>query len=261
MMTLYPDLTIGIITYNRLEQLLTVIEAYEQLLIYPRESLHWVISDDGSPNGYKQSVLGRFPHLNIGWWEVPRRGMGANWNRMIFESHQLSEFVLCCQDDWLLTESLDLRLGVRFLQGFSHYGMIRYHKLTGHSGVQLVVQEWDTRLAGLQYHHSENEYVPAMLPYCEILPAFEGDVFSPYSGGVHLRHKRFTEFYGHYLEGYGFSDTEADYMRRVNMWLRGNLNLAQRIITFPHYIESRFRDIAPSTYRNTNTEKETLQDG
>src|SRR3989304_857540 len=168
----YPPLTIGIITYKRLEPLCQVIAAYDAYLNYPRESLNWIVSDDGSGTKYRDHVLNTFPHLKIKWFSGDRLGMGGNWNRMIHEAEELGDLTLCVQDDWRLTEPLDLTIAVKFLEYNSHYGMIRYPKLTGHNGLPVVMQEWDTRQAGLDYHHGENEYVLHMLPFCEVLYPF-----------------------------------------------------------------------------------------
>lgn len=257
---IYPPLAVGIITYNRLPQLIDVINAYLSFLHYPSDKLLWILSDDGSPDGYLQEIDTRFPHLFTETLVHQRRGMGHNWNRMIEACARHADFTLCCQDDWLLTEPIDLRLAVHFLRANGQYGMLRYHKLTGHVGLPSVIREWDTRENGITYRHGENEYVPEMLPYLDLLPPFNGsNTFSPYSGGVHMRTRAFTRCYGEYGEGVGFSNSEADYMERVNKGLRENPDVVSRVAMFPHYIESRFKDISPFSYRLTDVEKETLQ--
>lgn len=254
----YPRVAIGIITYNRLDPLMATIRALRDNIVYP--NLTWVLSDDGSPEGYIEEVTSEFHFDTV--LQHARKGMGYNWNRMIEACASAAQFTLCCQDDWLLTEPLDLRLGIEFMQNNPTYGMLRYHKLTGHNGLVAVVKEWDTRESGITYHHSDNEYVPHMLPFLELLPTFgDSDTFSPYSGGVHLRTRHFTNFYGAYPEQKDFSHTEQVYMTRVNHALRHNLNIAPRVAMFPHYIESRWRDISVATYRGTNVEKETIFNG
>lgn len=253
----YPTIAIGIITYNRLPELMRVLESIHRHVIYPPDKLVWVLSDDGSPGNYLSTVTDvyRFDKVIV----HNRGGMPVNWNGMVKACEQLADYQLCLQDDWLFTVPVDLRIAVQFLESNPHYGMLRYHKLTGHIGLPLVMQEWDARpFFPDGKFGNDNEYAPYMLPYAEVLPPFSNsNVYSPYSGGVHLRHKRFTQMYGYYAERVGFSNAEMDYMSRVNERIRADLNTAQRVAMFTAFIEARFKDIGKS-YRDTDVEKETV---
>lgn len=256
-MTDYPPIAIGIITYNRFSELMRVLESLHQHLVYPRDKLIWILCDDGSPGNYINRVTDfyHFDHVIVN----QRGGMPVNWNSMVKACEERAEIGLMCQDDWRFTCPLDLRVAVRFLEHNPEYGMLRYHKLTGHVGLPLVVKEWNAGVVYPNFHYGQYEYAPQMLPFVEILPPFDNsNTYSPYSGGVHLRHKRFTQMYGYYQEGAGFSNAEGDYMARVNGRLRLDLNTAQRIAMFPSYFDSRFEDIGVS-YRGTEVEKETVK--
>ena len=251
-----PNVNITIITYRRPVLLQRVIQSIIDNVAYPLENIHFIISfDELEPE--------RLPHIPADisheFLFQPRLGMGGNWNAAIARAEEMGDYTLCCQDDWLFTSTIKLRLGIEFLHNNPQYGMVRYHKLTGHCGLLAVMQEWDTSNV-LLYDAGENEYVPYMLPFMELLPAFgDTNTYSPYSGGVHLRHKRFTDFFGQYPVGKDFSRTELEYQYRVNKTLRENLNIAPRIAIFPRFIVSRFRDLAQgSSYRLTEIERETL---
>lgn len=253
----YPNVGITIITYNRPKEFRQVWQSIQNHVIYPKDKLFYVIGDDGSHEDYLPTGD------NITIIRNKRLGMGGNWNSVIHHAEMKAEFNLLLQDDWLFTAPVDLQLGVKFLEHNPDYGMLRYHKLTGHVGLPAVVKEWDTRQAFHGYFHSNNEYVPEMLPFMELLPPFDNsDTYSPYSGGVHLRHYRFTQYYGEYPEGAGFSDSEMEYMKRVNHALRFNLQagVRHRVAQFPAYFESRFKDLCiGKSYRNTAIEKETIK--
>lgn len=262
----YPNISIGIITYNRPHEFDRVVQSYLENILYERDKITWVFHDDGSQKDYLSKYTRLIPKLII--LRSHRIGMGASWNKMIRECEQHNEWTLATQDDWLLTEPLDLRLGVSFLNFNRKFGMLRYHKTTGHNGLIHLINEWDTRQAFPNYCFSDNEYVPEMLPYFHLLPPVKNpfypqadnnlDTWSPYSGGVHLRHKSFTACYGEYDERKGFSDTEYQFWCKVNNGLRDNPDIVPQIAIFPHYCTSRFRDIGQS-YRNTSVEQETLK--
>lgn len=269
----YPNLAIGIITYNRPREFESVFNSIINHVKYPSDKITFVLSDDGSAEDYVTRWTNTVPAVDhLGFKFVilrnNRLGMAGNWNAMIRECEKHADYTVCWQDDWLLTHPLDLRLGVAFLQHNPAYGMVRYHKTTGHNGLYHVIHEWDTR-GKIDFRLSDNEYIPEMMPYFDLLPSvvnpffpIEGhnnlNTWSPYSGGVHLRHKRFTACYGEYLERKGFSDTEFEFWCRVNDGLRLAANTASRVAIFPEFIVSRFKDIGVS-YRNTDVEKETLK--
>lgn len=253
----YPLVAIGIITYNRFTELLRVIDSLQTHIVYPKERLIWILCDDGSPNNYVNRVLDLYDFDMV--VQNKRGGMPVNWNSMVKACEERAAYTLALQDDWKFTCPLDLRVAVRFLENNQEYGMIRYHKLTGHVGLPMVVKEWDASHAIPGFQYGQYEYAPRMLPFVELMAPFDNtDIYSPYSGGVHLRHKRFTDMYGYYREGAGFSNAEAEYMARVNGRLRLDLNTAQRVAMFPSYFDSRFEDIGTS-YRGTATEAETVK--
>lgn len=254
----YPTIAVGIITYNRFPQLLKVLDSIHKHLIYPKDKIKWVLADDGSPGDYVDKVCDLYHFDTV--IRNERGGMPVNWNSMIAACEELADYQLNCQDDWLWTCPVDARLAVRLLETRPEYGMVRYHKLTGHIGLPMVVKEQDMAKHFPGVSFGQNEYVPSMLPFVELMAPFDGsNTYSPYSGGVHLRHKHFTAQYGPYPEKTGFSSAEMAYFHRVNTRLRADLNSAQRVAMFPAFFESRFQDISPFTYRGTDTEKETIE--
>lgn len=248
----WPPLAVGIITYNRPQSFTTSL-AYLQMYLHYPNIVRWVFSDDGSDSDYLPSGE------NIVHLRHPRRGMGYNWNAMIAACEEVAPYTFCMQDDWCLMRDVDLRHGVALME-YAHnspaYRMVRYHKLTGHIGLPMQIKEWDVSGILPEYNDGPNEYHPHMMNFLDLM-APATDIFSPYSGGAHLRHRDFTQWYGQYPEGQPFSETEMDFMRRVNNALRVNPEAAPRIAMLPEFIKSAFRDIDVS-YRGTAVEKETL---
>jgi hypothetical protein len=184
--------------------------------------------------------------------------MAGNWNATINLAHDFADLVLCTQDDWMLTEPLDLRPAVAFLAHNPAFGMVRYHKLTGHNGLEMKMREWDTSQVLEGYQDGGGlEYVPHMMSYLELLPQCDNDAFSPYSGGIHLRTKRFTTFYGGYPERTGFSNSEILFWNHLNAKLRTD-QAAPKVAMQPYFIYNRFKDISPFSYRGTSVEQETV---
>lgn len=266
----FPMLAIGIITYNRERELLQVLTSLVKYVLpyYPKDRLHFVLADDGSGEDYITNIRKQSP-INFHRVVVNNRGgMPVNWNSMIKACEEVADYTLCLQDDWQFTTPVDLRLAVSLLQHNPDYGMVRYHKLTGHVGLPMVMKEWDTQLYFPNYDHNQLgycEYVQTMLPFMELLPPFDNsNTYSPYSGGVHLRHKAFTAFYGTYPEHTLFSSAEMEYFARVNQSLRIGVQpgIRHRVAMFPSFVQSRFCDLTMGrSYRGTPREAETVANG
>lgn len=255
-----PKIAISIITYNRERQFHDTMESIIKHVVYPKDLITLVIADDKSDKDYVSDYNGVYGHTVI-IRQPERSGMPKNWNSALREAAQHGTYTACWQDDWRLTEPLDLRLAIRFLQANQEYGFVRFHKIAGHVGLPCVVKQWNTKQSGvIGYVDSKYDYDPSLMTYFELMPPFDGsNTYSPYSGGVHLRDNGFTEFFGEYEEGLKFSHAELLYFEKVNNALRENLNICPRFVQFPHYVQSRLEDISGGSYRDTPTELETLK--
>lgn len=255
-----PRIALSIITYNRERQFHDVMESIIKHVVYPKDLITLVIGDDKSDKDYVSDYRGVYGNTVV-IRHTERLGMPGNWNSNLREAANHGSYTACWQDDWRLTEPMDLRLAVRFLQANQEYGFVRFHKIAGHVGLPCIVKQWDTKKANvIGYVDSKYDYDPSLLTYFELLPPFDdSNTYSPYSGGVHLRDNNFTDFFGEYEEGLKFSDAELRYFEKVNHALRENLNVCPRFVLFPHYVLSRLQDISPYSYRDTAVEAETLK--
>lgn len=254
-----PNIAVSVITYNRAKEFARVMESIFDNLKYPKEKVTLIIADDKSDTDYISGWEG-FYQDTILIRQTERSGMGKQWNDAIKEASKHGTFTIPVMDDWLWVEPVDIKLAIRFMQCNPEYGAVRYHKLAGHVGLPAVIKQWDTRGYVNGYVDSYNDYEPALMTFLELMPPYDdSNTYSPYSGGVHIRHNAFTDFYGEYIEGLKFSLSEMNYFERVNRALRENLNVCPRFAMFPHYIQARFKDISPASYRDTIVESETLK--
>jgi hypothetical protein len=191
-MTDLPRVAIVLVTYARTEYAVRTVESVCKNLIYP--DVGWYIGDDGSSPEHMQAIMDVLEKHNAPIISshsedfVPgKRWPGKSWNKAWEFAHSWSPVVLFLEDDWELRVPLDITPYVRLLIEKPDVGMIRL----GHMAIGL-----DCYSVGHSGIH-----------YLKIQPS------TPYqfSGNPSLRHKRFAEFYGPYLENVGPGDTEVTY--------------------------------------------------
>jgi hypothetical protein len=237
------QLAVGIITYSRLDPVLRVIDSMLCNLDFGTYQSVWVLSDDGSPSGYIEAVQRNFPNLFAQIIVLPRLGMGANWNACVKACQHHADVTLMNQDDWLFTCPVPAGFYADFLHANPRYGLVRLHTLQQQFTLPCYPHRW-VRAADER-----------VLDYFEVRPPDPPTGESPYSGGVHLRHRRFTETYGDYPVGQSLADTENMFMHRVSE--KRHAPEALNFAVPMDFALSRFTTIAPS-FRNTAVEFETL---
>ncbi len=102
----WPTLGIMLLTYDRLE--------YSQLTIYHilanlqySGEVVWHVADDGSPDGYREALLGLLPEGTT-ITNSERKGYGASYNLASQMLHQKAGVILPLEDDWELTRPFNL---------------------------------------------------------------------------------------------------------------------------------------------------------
>lgn len=239
-----PAVTIGIITYNRLPELTRTVEALVDQLHYP--DLRWVIADDCSPDGYLNKVkrLKALKGLEVRCISTSERGgWGVNANHLLAQIDTDYHFFI--EDDYVLTQPLDLTLGVALLETKPHLGMVRYR---GTAGDHVVFHQFEADVSAVLPNWRENMGNAGRLTYLQ----FDGHSPSAYlySHGAHLKHHRFHEFYGLYDEGRKLGETEEAYAVRVKSMMQTHANAAPGIVILPEWIPMKFDHIGQS-YQHT----------
>ena len=191
-----PRVCVVLLTYLRTEMAVRTVRTLCENLDYPKELLGFYIADDGSPWEHMQAVL---DEINRGGLYVVgyhnekfRPGtpyVGLGWNLGLLKGFQAANIILQLEDDWELKSPLDIRPYIRCLLERTDVGIIRLSGLP--EGLELKVRG----------HHGVH--------YLECLRSAS----FAYSGNPHLRHKRFSDYYGFFSTKHTPGDLEIEYDR------------------------------------------------
>ena len=244
----WPEITIGIITFNRPVEIVKTIEALRANLYYPEDKLHWIISDDASPNGYLAKLKKQALFKDIGARFIDT-GINSGWGKNA--NHLLdcveTDFHLMLEDDKVLHHPLDLRVGVAAMMEMPYIGMMRYR---GTAGDHLILHHMEVNIEKWMPDYQDGVGAAGHLTYCLL------DCGSPalhiYSHGPHLKRRNFHEFYGRYPEGMKLGQTEEAYAHQVKDKMRENG--APPIGILPEWIPNYFDDIGQS-YQGSEWDK------
>lgn len=190
---MWPNLAVQLITYNRPDEIRRVLEGLRTYLRYEGQVI-WCLCDDGSPQGYVQSILADYPDRPWLVSRTKRKGWGGNVNaglrRLAEEGFNYTFFI---EDDYVPLGPLEITWGVALMESKPEIGLVRYDGLAGHC-LDLELREARTAEFG-------------MLAYLRISKGTP--YFSTYSNRPHLKHRRFHGFYGQYPQGLALAATET----------------------------------------------------
>jgi glycosyltransferase involved in cell wall biosynthesis len=188
----WPEVVILLVTFKRTEYALRTVRGLVTHLYYP--NLVWHIADDGSGEEHQQAIIAAIGDQP---WQLSdaRQQGGAGYNRNVGLRHAFDRtpYVLHIEDDWELTEPLDLRIPVQVLMEHQDVGMVRMGYI-------------------------EAGHVARSVPYCGRI-WWELDKESGhthiFAGHPHVLHRRLHEAYGWYPEGILPGPTELGFADRV----------------------------------------------
>lgn len=243
---MWPEVTVLICTYNRIHEILEVIEALNRYLQYAGK-VHWVVCDDSSPDDY-QGKLARsryFQQLGIkivktetnsGW------AANVNWGLACVDT----DYVFFIEDDYVLKTFLDLGRGVALLQNQPQIGMIRYR---GTAGDEFTYHQHESDISQYQPDYMQSiGGVPGKLTYLDIDPNSKSLYI--YSHGPHLKRRAFHDYYGFYPTGMKLGATEEAFAHTVQDKMRADPFGAPHIAILPDWIPMMFDHIGKS-YQHT----------
>ena len=222
----WPLVTVLIITYNRPVEIRRTIQALLDKLHYPWDRLLWVLCDDGSPEGYVQSIVNDFPEIHFTLSVTDRGGWAANVNRG--RDYCTTNYIFYCEDDFLALSEIDLMRGVTLLERVDDLGMVRYDGIEGHD--LNLEQRWvtPTQFGTLHYLRIRKDS-----PHLNV-----------YSNRPHLEHERSRAAYGAYQTGFRLALTEENYAYKVKT------TPGPDVCLLPRYIEAQFAHIG-KTWQGT----------
>lgn len=174
-------------TYKRTDVALRTIRAARERLSYQGD-LVWYIADDGSPAEHLSAVRELLPEAP---YHSERRGYGGNSNAAWRMADAVSPLTLWLEDDWELTQPLDLTPFADLLMERPEIGMLRLGVLN----LDIKGRTWGH--AGRLYWTLDH------IPHHDGTPVF--------TGHPSLRHVRYRDAYGWYPEGLVPGDTELAY--------------------------------------------------
>lgn len=186
-----PTLCIVLLTYMRTDMAVRTIEGVADYLEYPNRT--WYIADDGSPQGHMDAIFAALARRGETLYQYhnetfsQRPYCGTGWNIALGHAHNLTDYVLWLEDDWVLKKPIDIRPYIRLLMEKPEVGIVSMRGLslglrmevTGHNGIH----------------------------YLKIMKyGFEGSMC--YSGNPHIRHRRYTDHYGYFSTNNSPGDIE-----------------------------------------------------
>ena len=189
-----PNICVVLLTYLRTNLAVRTIKAFCENIDYPKELLSFYIADDGSPWDHMQNLIDEIQKGGVALvgyhnekFKPGTPCVGLGWNRGLMAGYQVADIVFQLEDDWELRSPLDIRPFVRLLIERADVGVVRLSglavgnevRIVGHNGVHY-----------LEYMRSAN---------------------MAYSGNPHMRHRRFTEYYGMFNTNLSPGDIELNY--------------------------------------------------
>jgi hypothetical protein len=178
-------ITVILQTYKRTDYALRTIAAAQQHLHY-QGPLLWYVADDGSPTDHWRAVLDALDHPA---GHGVRRGYGGNANAAWAAAESALTFWL--EDDFMLTQPLDLTPHAYTLMDSAEVGMVRLGYIDG----ERLQPARD--FGGRRYHTLARDWPDTS--------------FYAFTGHPSLRHARYRQAYGDYPTGLTPGDTELAY--------------------------------------------------
>ena len=180
--------TVLIVTFARLKMIRKTIYGFLKNSNYPQDDLIFHLADNAtdrrtSSENYIPSIIKDFSYLNWTHTIENKPGWGNNVNTALKKIR--TDFIFLIEDDREAHNTINLVDGVRLLNEKQDVGLVRYDGIAGHLDTVLKLKEVKTN--------------SCRFSYCEIDQRQSKRPIT-YSNQPHLRHKRFTEYYGYYPE-------------------------------------------------------------
>lgn len=180
-------ITVIFLTFDRTQYAIRSLASLKKNLRYP--DLKYYLADDGSRHDHVVTLLDMLQDVNLlGYHTLEGGTYGRNANEAWQVAQQHSGLTLFVEDDWELTEELDLYPYAALLMEREDVGMVRLGYL-------------NLNMRGTVFGHN-GELFWRLDRECD-----------PYvfTGHPSLRHSRYWNVYGRYPEGLSPGETELSY--------------------------------------------------
>jgi glycosyltransferase involved in cell wall biosynthesis len=242
----WPEVTVLLCTYERKDELAATLDALVTNLSYP--ALKWIVCDDSSPSNFAGKLTRTKPYRDLGI-QIIRTAENGGWAKNVNNglAHVTTDYTFFIEDDYVLCQPLDLKIGMALMLTQPHVGMLRYR---GTAGDHVVLHQLDANVSSVLPDHQDGVGLPGHLTFCLL------DGNSPtlyiYSHGAHLKRRAFHEFYGLYPEGLKLGATEERYAHIVKDKMKEPGALPIGIL--PAWIPNWFDHIGTS-YQHTEADR------
>lgn len=188
-----PIICILLTTYRRTDVALKTIQGIKQYLQW--DQVYWYISDDGTPepNHVKQLIDKIGSNYRIEVYNSNRRGVGHGMNHCLWRIFDETPLCIIAEDDWQLTQPLDIRPYVELLMNHEDIGYCRMGYLSAGPKTEIISAE---NKLWLRFQPSNYQY--------------------NYAGHAGLRHHRLHQKVGYFSEGLSPGQNELDFCSRYN---------------------------------------------
>ncbi len=210
----WPEITIMICTYDRPLEARRTIKSLCLMLQYPPEKLKWHIADDGTADPNYVKDLAHFikretsARYEATWTITDRQGWGKNVNKGLGAID--TDYVYFTEDDYVLKRTLHLQPHVAVMEMAPAIGLTRFgiagHGVTGHLN-EVDIRTWlpDYNENGSNSGYNGQGRVNTWVLDRQSVGPYS---FYLYSNRPHLKHRRFHQAYGLYVEGQTLANTE-----------------------------------------------------
>lgn len=228
-----PNIDLIILTYDRYHEIKKTFEGLCKYLEFDGK-INIYIADDSTPDDYYLEALEfDLPSIALKYtrasWVVhttktPQNvGWGANANRIMDKCK--NDIILFMEDDYVLNHPLDINPYVALLALNKNIGLVRLDGIIGH---QLLCHCQETDISEILPHYRQGMGMEGRINYFLIDHA--STALNIYSNRVHLKHKRFHDFYGRYIEGEKLGATEDNFAFRVKDAMREDWQHAPALV-------------------------------
>jgi glycosyltransferase involved in cell wall biosynthesis len=179
-------------TYNRQKEMMRTAESFLDRVQYAEE-IKWLVSDDGSPDGYLDSLLRILPSDTL-VYDSQRKGVGhgMNWGIEQVKSKK-GQLIITLEDDWEAVDDFCLDPYADLLFNHTDIGMVRFGYMSPGVAGTVISRDnklwWKLEANGYQYR---------------------------YTGHPALKHIRFYQEYAMYIERRSPGQTELHMCGIVN---------------------------------------------
>lgn len=214
-------IVIVLLTYRRTGYALSTITAAVNHLKYSGDLL-WYVADDGSDFHHLDAVMSHLDrnHQHVIGMHSSRRSYGASANQAWAAASLVSPLSFWLEDDWVLKRDFDLYSSAALLLEREDIGMVRLGYLNAGIAGEIIAHNHQLYLSLDNEPIDQNQCV--------------------FTGHPSLRHSRFHDAYGDYVEGIAPGDTELAYAYRYRM---GNLSMPVIVWPFHYPPEGLFNHI------------------